>query len=107
MELIQLGQKIKQARKNKGLSQEKFAELVGIHEKQISKIETGKSFPTRKNLEKILNVLEVHNEFEFNLDEKTTIPEKIQLLKIINSANDEEIKLYAAILKKISKFINN
>ena len=51
------GQKLKQIRKAKNLTQEALAELAGINEKHISKIETGVYFPTYNTLNKILNAL--------------------------------------------------
>ena len=108
MDLISIGKKIKEARKSQGLSQEKLAELVGIHEKQISKIETGKSFPTRKNLQKIIDTLNVSTLIDVDtLADKNATPERIQILKIINSSTDEEIKLYTSIIKNINKHIKN
>ena len=47
------GQKLKQVRKAKHLTQEALAELAGINEKHISKIETGVYFPTYNTLNKI------------------------------------------------------
>lgn len=35
------GKKLQQIRKSKGLTQEKLAELAGVHEKHISKLELG------------------------------------------------------------------
>ena len=44
-------------RKLKGLTQEKLAELIDVHEKYIGRIETGKQNVTIKTLNKIANVL--------------------------------------------------
>ncbi|MDO5437276.1 MAG: helix-turn-helix transcriptional regulator [bacterium] len=52
-----LGKRIQQIRKAKGLTQFKLAEIAGINEKHVSKIETGVYFPTYSTLNKILNAL--------------------------------------------------
>ncbi len=41
-----LGQKIQQLRKDKKITQERLAELVGIDPKNISRIENGNNYPT-------------------------------------------------------------
>lgn len=55
---IKLGKRIKELRKSRKLTQEKLAEIVGIDVVSMSKIETGKNYPTADNLEKISNALE-------------------------------------------------
>ncbi len=55
----QLGQRIKEIRKSKNITQEQLAEKVGIGTANISYIETGKFAPTIENFEKIAQVLEV------------------------------------------------
>ena len=54
-----LGQRIRDARKAKGLTQEKLAELLGIGTSNISYIETGKFSPSMENFEKLVEILEV------------------------------------------------
>jgi len=54
----ELGQKIKAARKQKGLSQEQLAELVGYKVGTISKYEQGYRIPDISMLRKIAAVLE-------------------------------------------------
>ena len=48
------GEKLKQIRVSRGLSQAKLAEMADIHEKHISKIETGRFHPNFETLNKIL-----------------------------------------------------
>ena len=54
----ELGQKIKTARKQKGLSQEQLAELIGYKVGTISKYEQGYRIPKIAVLKKIAEVLE-------------------------------------------------
>ncbi|MBP3924250.1 helix-turn-helix transcriptional regulator [bacterium] len=54
-----LGAKISQIRKEKGISQMKFAEILGISTNALSLIETGNGFLTAETLEKVLENLNV------------------------------------------------
>ena len=53
------GKRLQQIRKQKGLTQEKLAELAGVHEKHISKLELGTYKPSFDTLNKILKVLDI------------------------------------------------
>lgn len=55
--LIKFGQKIRQERLKKNLSQEKFAVRVGVHRTYIGMIERGEKNITLMNIEKIANAL--------------------------------------------------
>ncbi len=54
-----LGVRIKEFRKARGLSQEQLAEMVGIEQKHVSRLEVGKSYPTIDRLEKIAEALDI------------------------------------------------
>ena len=54
---LALGKRIRELRVQKGLPQEKFAELLGIDQRSVSNIECGNTFPS-KTLFKIAEVLE-------------------------------------------------
>lgn len=86
---INLGQRIKDLRKIKGLSQEVFAEKIGIATKTLSSIETGNAFMTSQTLEKILEILDI------TPNELFTFPEQM--------TNDD---MYSYILKKL-EFVKN
>ena len=47
------GAKVKELRKKHGYTQEQLAELLNIGIRSLGKIETGNSFPSTENLEKI------------------------------------------------------
>lgn len=52
-----LGSMVRKLRKEKGLSQETFAEAIGRDARTVVAIETGKRNPTLKTLNKIAQVL--------------------------------------------------
>ncbi len=54
-----LGQKLKKARKNSGITQEQLAEKVGMHYTSISRIETGDANPPVQTINKIAKALKI------------------------------------------------
>lgn len=97
-----IGEKIRQLRKSKGLTQAQLAEKIGIDNKHLSRIEKGRHMPTYNIIKKLSEVLEF-NIFELDKKELTDIkqPDKtyIKALNILNSAqNDTEKKYYLDVL---------
>lgn len=84
------GQRVKEARRNKGFSQEKFAEIIGIGTSTLSKIECGRSYPTPETMDKII----------FNLDIEP-------YLLFMDYEKISPDKAHQAILNKIEKYKNN
>lgn len=56
---LKVGQKIRLLRKRKKLSQEKFAEICGLHRTYIGSVERGERNITLVSLEKIAKALNV------------------------------------------------
>lgn len=54
---MSLGERISRQRKNRGMSQEKLAELVGVSRQAVSKWEAGQSAPSTENLCKLADIL--------------------------------------------------
>lgn len=88
----QLGQKIQTLRKKRRLTQEKFAELIGIDPKNVSKIENGNNYPSSETLTSIAKALgvEIYELFVF----KEEIPYSLMRQEIIQSLEDEKKVLY-------------
>jgi transcriptional regulator with XRE-family HTH domain len=91
-------------RKQKGLSQEKFAEAINIATTSLSFIETGRGFMTLATLEKMATVLNVepYEIFQFislqsNEEMFNFIIQKVQSIK----ENNEKLKTVYNILKNI------
>jgi len=55
-----VGERIKEIRKKKGLTQYIFAELLGIEDSALRRIENGRTNPTLKTLLKICDELDIH-----------------------------------------------
>jgi len=93
-----LGAKIRDMRAAKSLTQEIFAEKIGISTRSMSFIETGKTFPTANTIVRICNILNVapHQLFYF---ENYLELDKIKDELISKIQNDDE---FAAFVYKAS-----
>ena len=80
------GRKIKELRTKRGYTQEHLAELIGVCERNLSKIECGCNFVTADTLSKILSALCVKPkelfDFEHNQEKENL---KQELLKAITN----------------------
>ena len=94
-----IGEKIKQARKNKKLSQFKLAEMIGVDEKQIYRIEAGLSSPKLENFLKIADILDLKLQYFENVP----ICKKYmnEIIELLNNASDNKRKLFLNILKTL------
>lgn len=103
------GKKLQQIRKAKGLTQEKLAELAGVHEKHISKLELGTYKPSFDTLNKVLTALDLKiDEVGLNL-EKVSVndnPFYIKSVQILNNATEQELEFYYSLLKAGQKSVS-
>ena len=101
-----VGKKLKQIRKARGLTQEQLAELAGIHEKHISKLELGTYKPSFKTLNKVLSALDLEvDKLGLSLKEVSVNdnPFYIKSMQILNSATEQELEFYYGLLKQGQK----
>ena len=100
-----IAQVIQNARRQAGLKQSELAEKIGISEKHLSKIETGKNYPALDTFLKVLDVLNL-TLGDFGLIKITdSYPNKIFLQKIINSSSEKQLDAYADIITALQKHI--
>ncbi len=97
----ELGRRIKELRRRKGLSQEKLAELVGMEPPSICYIEVGRNYPTLQNLEKIITVLGVTYTDVFNFDQHQDSDDLIFEINNMMKNNPEKIKDFYKIIKAL------
>lgn len=100
------GKKLKQIRLSKGLSQAKLAEMADVHEKHISKIETGRFRPNFETLSKILKALDLKlDDVSIDLDKVSTNdnPFYIKSMQILSNADEQELEYYYSLLKTAQK----
>lgn len=94
----QLGQRIKEIRKSKGLTQEKLAEIVGIGTSNISYIETGKFAPSIENFERIADALDVEPYELYMFSSKSINEIKKELFNVLEN-DDEMLQLFYKMYK--------
>ena len=82
-----LGKRIRELRKERELSQEMLAEMIGIEANNLSRIENGKNYPSPDNLLKISNALNVTIDKLFTFYHHKDYSEIKQ--EIINALEDE------------------
>ena len=95
------GQRVKELRKSKGLTQEQLAELINIEPPNVSKMESGLHFPQPEKIEKIANALgmDIKDLFDFEHFQK-----KEDLIHYINQTiKDFDLKT----IELVYKFIYN
>ena len=75
---------LKRIRKNMGLSQEKFAEKVGIQARNLTDIENAKYMPTPANIDKICMNLNIPQSVLFKMPQEFITNEKSEIINQIN-----------------------
>lgn len=91
------GTNLKNIRKKLGLTQEKFAELIGIQTRSVTAIENAKFMPTPKNIDKICKKLKKPVSELFMLPDELIDINKTQKIRIIHEKiknfNDNELNI--------------
>ena len=98
------GARIKELREKKGLNQEQLAEIIGLESRHLSRIETGRSFTTLENIEKIANALNVDINTLFIFQHKQ---DKSILISEINNYLEKADKEHLELAHKILSAIFN
>ncbi len=97
-----LGSRIRQLRKKVGLSQEKFAELIGIDPNSVSRIECGKHYPSLDTIEKISLIFKVEMRDLFLFSNKETAEEmRAFLIQTASNVGVEKLREMVRAVKKI------
>ena len=87
-----LGKRIKELRKNSGLTQEKLAELINLETTSLSGIESGRHFPSLPTIERIATQLNVELKTLFDFHHLTSINEmKTKIIKNIDKLDNDTI----------------
>lgn len=101
----QFGKNLKQIRRQKGLTQEQLAEFIGMDTRNLCKMENGNHFPQAKNLEKIIEVLDINIKelFDFHEENETKLKQKIFFN--IESMNIKELSILYEFIKTLKNKI--
>ena len=85
------------------MKKSELGEKVGISEKHISKIETGKNYPALDNFLKIIEVLNLSLDDFGVVIEGQKSQKKDYIHKIINSSNEKQLDFYSDIIDTINR----
>ena len=100
-----IGKTIQNIRKKANIKQSELAEKIGISEKHLSKIETGKNLPSLDNFLKMAEILKFSLD-DFGIKSNTYDSEyKQTLLKIVYSSSDYEAKSYCEMINTLNKIM--
>ena len=67
-----LGEKLKQIRKEKKLTQEQLGKIIGVQKAQISKLESGNNSATISTVLKVFNALKAKVKFKIEIEGPVT-----------------------------------
>lgn len=94
---------IKRLRKNRKLTQEQFAEAIGMQWKSVVNFESGRNLANSENLKKICNKLKITPaELFLTFDNKNDVREKIDIIldKADKNKLDEIYRIVAVLVDK-------
>ena len=98
-----IGKKIRQIRREKGLSQEELSEKIDISPRHMCTIENGNSFPSIETFIKIAKILDINiNEF-FNLTPSNNDNLRNEIYNLIQTSSVKELYLIKDIIIAIQK----
>ena len=107
---MNIGQKIKQARLAKGLTQEDLGEILGLQKSAVAKYESGRVVNIKRStLIKISTVLDIppaeliSEEDRITLKDEILSFEKQQLIDYIKTIPDDKIHLVLKVVKAIAE----
>ncbi len=85
-----LGLKVKEFRKQRKITQEKLAEIIGVDNGYISKLEVGQNFPSISTLERIADALGVELYELFQFTRRKDKDFKDEIIAIYDNLNKEK-----------------
>ena len=94
-----VGKRIREYRKSKSYTQDELAEIVGIDTVSLSKIETGRNYPSSENLMKLAEALDVEV-YEFFIQDMVKTNDELldDIYKEINKMKNERKKLHTLLV---------
>jgi len=95
------GDRLKEARINKGWNQKQLAETMNLTQASISQFEKGQRLPTPKNIDKFAEVLGKTREYLAGENEGKF--EKAMLLRNLNNLSPESIRKISELIESIRK----
>lgn len=97
-----LGKRIKELREKRDLTQQELAELVGIDQRNLSKIECGVTFPSRAlgDIARALNI-NLPDLFDFEHIEVTPVQMKEFIRNSVNDLDDNYVTVLYRLIRTL------
>lgn len=93
--MVEFGQRLKELRKAKGLTQKQLADLLGVKNSIISFYEVGDRIPSPEVIKKLAAVLHVSADFLLGLDKGETVS--------VSGLDEEDKKLVQSLVDTLRK----
>ena len=106
--MLILAERLKELRKQKGVTQKYVADLLGIRESSYQVFEYGKHIPKRTNLIKLADFYNVSVDYLLGIDElppdwespqKKESTAKDELIRLIDSVPEEKYEKFSVLLR--------
>ena len=102
------GEKLKEARKQKGLKQTELASMIGVAKTTLANYEIGNREPDLSKIKKIVEVLQVTPEFLLDIEvppeEETFQQSLMRLSRLLNEEGKTKLLAYAEDLSNIENY---
>ena len=100
---VNFGNKVRELRLQKGMSQEELAHTLGMRPSTLSSLELGKSFVSYRTLNKLCEVLETTPKYLFDYNVITPTSENTDIIKAICDLLPEINNLELQYLHKMAR----
>lgn len=101
---IKLGERIRNIRKEKGLTQEKLAEITDLSANHISHIERANTMVSLPTLVQIVNALNVTvDDVLCDSIEKAKIPYMNKIISLASDCDEKEIRLFSSVFETLKE----
>ena len=97
------GKRIKELRRNLGLSQEELAEKAEISSRYLSRVEMGQQFPSIDTLVKLAKALNVELKDFFEFAHETPNPRELKeiLDGLLKEADEDKLRLLVKVVRAV------
>jgi len=99
----QLGRRIRDLRKKRGLTQERLAEAASVDVKYLGNIERGRENPTIGTLEKLATTLSVKMQQMFDFEHEVKGKKILQrgITHLLNQCDEKELQIILRLVRSI------
>ena len=96
-----IGKRVKKARKDKGITQEKFAEELGVSVSFVSQVETGEKKFNLARISEVSKILEKPISYFVDGYEGKSEDDLQEVIRLLKGMNDKQLKLSLEVIRAI------